>query len=263
MVPGASSDISYAEPARCVADGVVPFAIAESDARERAAQSIRRAWLAPSKIARRVRRDALRRVYLPFWAFDAHAVGYWSAAGATRGIIEMDFCNLLVSAERRSDSTSSLPFEPLLSRAVHSYDAREVGTSTIAEAQRNEDEAILLAHARIERELAAVARRGRPAKERDKLQFSRVEYARESSKRLLLPLWLFEYRYLGGSHRIAINGADGRVVGAAPTSVVKVAFVGVAVLWFALFLEDAETALSIPLRMAEGVRWLVRRTISS
>src|SRR5438067_6278868 len=109
MVLGASSDISYAEPARFAPDGVVPFLIAESDARERALRWIRRAWLAPSKIARLVRRDDVKRAYLPFWAFDARAIGYWNAAGVTRGIIEMDFCNVLVSAERRSDSAASLP----------------------------------------------------------------------------------------------------------------------------------------------------------
>ena len=46
-------------------------------------------------------------------------------------------------------------------------------------------------------------------------------------------------------------------------SVSKVALVTIAALWVILFLGDAETALSLPERMAEGVRWLVKRSLSS
>src|SRR2546423_1798739 len=130
----------------------------------------------------------------------------------------------------------------------------------IANAQRGQDDATLLAHATIERELAATTRRSRPPKERDKLLLSRVEYTRENCKRLLLPIWLIDYRYLGRSYRITIDGSTGNVTGEVPTSVAKVALVTIAALWIILFLGDAETALSIPVRMAEGVPRLVRRS---
>ena len=91
---------------------------------------------------------------------------------------------------------------------------------------------------------------------------SRVEYARESCRRLLLPMWSLDYRYLGRNYRIAIDGASGRVVGEVPKSFIKAALATVAVLWLILLFGDAETALSIPQRMAEGVRWLMRRSIS-
>src|SRR5205823_13101343 len=100
-------------------------------------------------------------------------------------------------------------------------------------------------------------------KERDKVSLSRVEYARENCRRLLLPIWLIDYRYLGRSYRITIDGSSGNVTGQVPTSVAKVALVTIAALRNILFLGDAETALPIPVRMAEGVRWLVRRSLSS
>ena len=114
----------------------------------------------------------------------------------------------------------------------------------------------------MERELAAAAKRDRPAKEREKLKLATVEYLRETCKQTLLPIWLLDYRYLGRSYRIAIDGASGRVVGEAPKSFVKAALATVAVLWLILLFGDADTALSIPQRMAEGVRWLMRRSIS-
>jgi len=244
-------------------DGIVPFAIDEPNARERALRWIRRSWLPPSKLGLRTRTDAVDGLYLPFWVFDAHAIGYWSGGSVTRGIIEMDFGNLLVCASRRANSNGMPWLEAPLPRAIRAYDRHLVAGRPITNAQRGEDEATLLAHARIERELAAAMRRSRPPKERDKLLLSRVEYTRENCKRLLLPIWLIDYRYLGRSYRITIDGSTGRVTGEVPTSVAKVTIVTLAALWVILFLGDAETALSLPVRMAEGVRWLVRRSLSS
>jgi len=244
-------------------DGIIPFAIDEPAARERAIRWIRRSWLPPSKLGHVSRSDAVNGFYLPFWVFDAHAIGYWSGGSVMRGIIEMDFGNLLVCADRGTDSNGMQALEPPLSKAVRAYDPRLVAGRPISNAQRGQDEATLLAHTRMERELAATTRRSRPPKERDKVLLSRVEYARENCKRLLLPIWLIDYRYLGRRYRITVDGSSGNVTGEVPTSVAKVALVTIAALWVILFLGDAETAMSIPVRMAEGVRWLVRRSLSS
>jgi hypothetical protein len=243
-------------------DGIIPFVIDEPDARERAVRWIRRSWFPPSKLGRVSRSHAVKGLYLPFWVFDAHAIGYWSGGSVMRGIIEMDFGNLLVCADRGADSDGMPALEPPLSKAVRPYDPRLVAGRPIIAAQRGQDEAILLAHTRMERELAATTRRSRPPKERDKVLLSRVEYARENCKRLLLPMWLIDYRYLGRSYHITIDGSSGNVTGEMPTSMAKVALVTIAAVWVILFLADAETALSIPVRMAEGVRWLVRRSLS-
>jgi hypothetical protein len=105
-------------------------------------------------------------------------------------------------------------------------------------------------------------KRSQARKERDKVNVSRVEYARESCRRLLWPVWFLDYRYLGRNYRIAIDGATGRVAGETPKSLAKAVFAAAALLWLILLFGDAETALSIPQRMAEGMRWLFRRTLS-
>ena len=262
MVLGELSDISSADAAPFRPDGVVPFAIAEPDARERAERWIKRTWLAPSKLVRLARGDAIKRLYLPFWTFDAHGIGYWSGPGVVRGIIEMDFFRLPVPADRAADPDGVPELDLSAMKSMRPYSLREIGLTAVADAGRGFDEAVALAHARIERELAAAAKRSRAAKERDKLNVSRVEYARESCRRLLWPVWFLDYRYLGRSYRIAIDGATGRVVGAAPKSLAKAALATAALLWLILLFGDADTALSIPQRMAEGMRWLFRRTLS-
>jgi hypothetical protein len=260
MMLGELSVTTSADPELFSPDGVVPFAIAEADARERAARWIRRTWLAPTKVARLIRSDALKRLYVPIWAFDARAIGYWGGPGVMRGIIEMDFFNLPISADRAGAPEWPLEIEAASIKSLRPFSMREIGMTAVAHSQRTFGEAVSLAHARIERELVTAAKRSRPPKERDKLNISRVEYAREVCRRLLVPIWQFDYRYLGRSYRIVIDGATGRVVGEAPKSLIKGALVTIALLWLVLLFGDAETALSIPERMAEGVRWLFRRS---
>src|SRR5437763_16553600 len=105
MMLGELSVTSFADPELFSPDGVVPFTIAEPEARERAARWIRRTWFVPSGLAHRVRDDAIQQLYRPYWLFDAHAVGYWSAVGVTRGIIEMDCSTLLISGEGGAGQT--------------------------------------------------------------------------------------------------------------------------------------------------------------
>jgi len=262
MVLGELSDTSSAERDLFRPDGVVPFAIAEPDARERAARWSRRTWLAPSRLVRLARTEAIKRLYLPFWVFDAHGIGYWAGPGVARGIIEMDFFRLPVPADRAGDPNGLPELEPAVLKSMRPYSLREIGLTAVADAGRGFDEATAVAHARMERELTAAAKRSRPSKERDKLNMSRVEYARESCRRLLWPVWLIDYRYLGRRYRIAIDGATGRVVGEAPKSLAKAALAIAVVLSLILLFGDAETALSIPQRMADGMRWLLRRTLS-
>lgn len=247
---------------RFAPDGVVPFAFDASTARRRALRWVRRAWFPPSKLAARAQSDALVRRYLPFWMFSTYATGYWSGSGATRGIIEMDFRSLLVCADRDADARWPSLLEPVMPGDVREFDATYVDGVDVVEGSRGLDEALSLAHARIERELADTARYGRRSRDRDKLQLSRVEHARETYRRVLLPVWLLEYRYCGRRYHLIVDGARGRVAGEAPQSIVKVALLVVASLWMILFVEDAETAMSIPVAIVEGVRWLVRRPLS-
>ena len=136
-------------------DGIVPFAIDEPNARERAVRWIRRSWLPPSKLGNVTETDAVEGLYLPFWAFDAHAIGYWSGGSVTRGIIEMDFGNVLVSADRGADSNGMPALEPPLSNAIRPYDRRLVAGRSITNAQRSRDESVMTLNYRPSRPLMA------------------------------------------------------------------------------------------------------------
>jgi DNA-directed RNA polymerase subunit RPC12/RpoP len=71
------------------AERMLPFSTSTAQAREAALRWIRRAWLAPGKVARLVRADAMKDVYLPFWMFDAHAIGPEACAESWRWTLEI------------------------------------------------------------------------------------------------------------------------------------------------------------------------------
>jgi hypothetical protein len=240
-------------------ESIVPFLVAAEDARGAAVRWIRGQWLAPSKLARLARTDAVKGVYLPFWTFDAHAVAHWDIASGTRGIIEMDFDDLLICGDREADPPLLEQLGPFPAKTLRPYDPRYVAGWTAVRAQRALDEAVTLAHARMEHELAAAAKRDRPAKEREKLKLAVVEYVRETCKQTLLPIWLLDYRYLGKRYRIAVNGATGQAAGYAPKSLLKLTLLGLCACWLYLFFQDPETALEVPLWIAKGLWWAIKR----
>jgi LSD1 subclass zinc finger protein len=240
-------------------ESIMPFLTSETEARAAASQWIRRAWLAPSKLARLARTGAIKGAYLPFWTFDAHAIAHWDRAGGVRGIIETDFDDVLVCAERDMDARLLAELEPFPSKALCAYDPRYAAGWTVGRAQREQDEAMRISHGQMERELLGAARHSQPAKERDKMQLRGVEYTRETCRQTLLPVWTLDFAYLKRRYRIAVNGATGKAAGSAPTSIAKVAVLTIVALWICLSLADPDLALRMPVLIAKGIRWIVTR----
>jgi len=207
---------------------IAPFALAEADARAAALAWLETRWLAPSTFAGQARRNSLAPSFVPCWIFAGHAVGHWEGPGL-RGIVEMDFSDIPISADPAADALpdSLAPWPP---RALRGVDSQPGEDRPQGRATRDVADAATLAHQRMERELMATARRSQPAKQRDRLRLLGVEYPRETSVLALLPVWSLDCAYLGRSHRIEINGATGRVSGSVPASVAKIVAAAAAML---------------------------------
>ena len=237
---------------------LIPFAVSEPDARASAQRWIRAQWFAPPVLARRARTGVIRASYVPFWTFDAHALGHWERAG-TRGIVNMDFVDVLACADPQEDAALLEALEPWPTRMRRAWDPRYVAGWTVASGTGRLPEASVAAHARMERDLVATAVRNQTAREREKVRLMGIEYTRETFAQTLLPIWRLDYTYLGRPYRIVINGANGTAVGKAPVSAVKIALVAVVALWLYVLAEDSATALAIPAWIARTVTWLVTR----
>ena len=218
---------------------IAPFVLAEADARAAALIWLESRWVAPGTFARQARRNTPSASFVPCWIFATHAVAHWEGPGV-RGIIEMDFVDLAMSADPAADALPD-SLAPWPSQALRPFDPQYEGNRPHGRATRDVGDAATLAHQRMERDLLATARRSQPAKQRDKLRLLGVEYPRETSVLALLPVWFVDCIYLGQTHRIAINGVTGRVGGSVPVSIEKIvaaaaalAALCVAVAWHAV-----------------------------
>jgi hypothetical protein len=199
---------------------IAPFVLAEADARAGALMWLAARWLAPWTFARQARRNPLAASFVPCWIFATHAVAHWEGPGL-RGIIEMDFVDLAISADPAADALPD-SLAPWPSQALRPLDPQYAGDRPQGRATRDVGDAATLAHQRMERDLIATARRSQPAKQRDKLRLLGVEYPRETPVLALVPVWSVDCVYLGRTHRIAVNGATGRVAGSVPASIEKI-----------------------------------------
>lgn len=207
---------------------IAPFVLAEADARAGALIWLETRWLAPWSLARQARRSTPVASFVPCWIFATHAVAHWDGPGP-RGIVEMDFVDLAISADPAADALPD-SLAPWPSQALRPVDPQSVGGRPQGRATRDVGDAATLAHQRMERDLLATARRSQPAKQRDKLRLLGVEYPRETSVLALLPVWFVDCVYLGRTHRIAINGVTGRVGGSVPVAIEKIVVVAAALL---------------------------------
>ena len=123
-------------------------------------------------------------------------------------------------------------------------------------AKRELDDASRLAHGQIERALLTMARRGQPAKERDKVQLRGVEYSREVARQTILPIWTLHYTYFSRRYRIVVNGATAKAAGSAPASIGKVTLIAIVAFGVGLSIADPQTALRVPELAVAGLRGL-------
>jgi hypothetical protein len=75
-----------------------------------------------------------------------------------------------------------------------------------------------------------------------------TDYADETFKHILLPVWMAAYKYNGKSYRFLVNGQTGEVQGERPWSIWKIGFTVLLVAALALgavYLADPE-ALGLP-----------------
>ena len=152
-----------------------PAAVAAADRAVRARggrRARRRADMARGAVARAVDVRAARRVatrrrpsFVPCWMFAAHAVAHWEGPGL-RGIVEMDFVDLPISADPAADALPD-SLAPWPSQALRPVDPQYAGDRPQGRATRDVGDAATLAHQRMERDLLATARRSQPAKQRE------------------------------------------------------------------------------------------------
>ena len=254
---GSAQLVPYDEPKPAFRpEGVLPFKVAEPEARDRIRAWYGKLWLAPGALKRRALTDTVKGVYLPYWTFDAHVEADWSADagfyyyttetyvqnGETRtrqvrnvrwepaaGHVSTFFDDDLVCASVGVHPNLLRGIEPFPTQDVKPYDAGFV-TGWLVE--------------RYQIDLVGAAQRARAAMDA-KLQMLCIQqiradtfrnlnvcadYSKQTFKHILAPAWLLTYTYGVRSFQCAMNGVTGAIAGEYPKSPWKIALLVVVVL---------------------------------
>ncbi|AEF99720.1 hypothetical protein [Methylomonas methanica] len=240
---------------------LLPFAIDETNARQRFQQWIAGLWFAPNAVKKYARSDTkLNGVYLPFWTFDSHtATTYVGERGDVYYVqerVQVVRNNRVVTETRQ---VPKIRWTPVSGRVQRFFDDVLVGASNslprkILDALQPWDLQALtpynenyLSGFRSEYyqvELADGFDLARQVMDNqiyadicrdiggDQQRIHQVDTHHNGTtyKHCLLPVWSSAFRYRDKPYRFVINGRTGKVQGERPYSVWKIAFAGLAAL---------------------------------
>jgi hypothetical protein len=239
---------------------VLPFTVTESDVREAMRAWYASKWLAPGALRKKAALDTIRGVYLPYWTFDASVRANWSAESGTyyyttetvrgsdgrpqtRQVRHVRWQPASGQVEHFFDdepipgSTGVHPgllgrVGPFPAAGLVPYDTAYLSGFVVEHYQVVLIDAARSARESMDRQLRDLCAASVPGDTHRNLRVD-AEYAGETFKHILVPVWLLAYRFRGRDHQVVVNGHTGRIAGEYPRSAWKVAalvLVGIAVL---------------------------------
>ncbi len=235
---------------------VLPFAIPEDEARARFER-----WLAhgnlfrPADLARSARGAGIRGVYLPFWAFSLHTASDWQASigeywyrtetytvvvnGKSRtrtrrvrmtewwplaGKYQQFHSDYLVSGSKGISQADADRLQPFRLEGLKRYHPRFLAGWLSEEFSVDEGAALAASRSEFARRQERAVGAFLPGDTHRGLQLSN-RFSRVESNRVLLPIYVFSYRFGASVHRFLLNGQTGRATGTKPLSAARIALV--------------------------------------
>jgi predicted RNA-binding Zn-ribbon protein involved in translation (DUF1610 family) len=258
---------------------LVPFVLAEGEARAAMVKWMGSLWFAPSTLLEYARKGrAMNGMYVPFWTFDADTDSRYTGQRGEH-YYETQTVTVMVNgkSERRQEQVRKTRWYSASGRVSRGFDdVLVMGSNSLPPRLGNEltpwDLSVLepyspefLAGFQAEGYTVALADADQSAKATmarvieddvrrdiggDEQRISSVDtdYSAETFKHILLPVWMAAYKYNGKSYRCLVNGQTGEVQGERPWSVWKITFavlLVVTIILGAVYLNDPE-ALGLP-----------------
>jgi predicted RNA-binding Zn-ribbon protein involved in translation (DUF1610 family) len=247
-------------------EGVLPFRVSETQAREGIRRWYGSLWLAPSALKRRALTDTVRGVYLPYWTFDAQVEADWTADA---GHYYYESQTVWVNGQARTQQVRKVRWEPASGHVSHFFDDDLVcasvgvqpalirGIEPFPTKESKPYDAAYVAGWVVERyqiDLVGAAQRARAGMDA-KLQTmcaSQVpgdtyrnlavhpDYSQQTFKHILAPVWLLQYSYGARSFQCVMNGVTGAVSGRYPKSPWKIALIVLVVIVVVLIILSSQ-----------------------
>ncbi len=233
-------------------ESLLPMKISEQQVRESIRNWYGNRWFAPNALKRAAWTDSVKGLYIPYWTFDAQVHADWEAEsgyhyyetetytdneGRTQtrqvmrtrwvpssGVVDHFFDDELVSASRGVQPELLRKIEPFPTTSdLLPYKAGFLSGWVVERYQIDLVTAAKEARDEMEQAMNSLCAQQVPGDTHRNLEV-RTDYAGQTYKHILVPLWLLSYTYGTERFQVVINGYTGAIAGKYPKSWVKILF---------------------------------------
>lgn len=219
---------------------LVPFETTEDDCRKNTAVWLESSWMTPRGLRKLARSAEYIPIYIPFWTFDADTDATWRAEVAhtrtrTTGVgknrrttthtewkwesgrAKLNIDDLLVSGTNKISSVLIKQMRGYNLNKMVAYDASFLAGMQAQVYDINLEESWELARTQM-RERTKKACKNQATSGRMRNFSMNLDFANESWRYILLPIYLTTYKYDSRSWQVMIHGQTGTVAGQRPVS---------------------------------------------
>lgn len=229
---------------------LIPFIIPQTKVREDIRRWYGSHWFAPNKLGKKALTDTLHGIYLPYWTFDAQVHADWQAESGeyyytrdkdgnsqrhvrwswSSGALDHFFDDLLIPASRGVHPALLEKVGPFPTTGqLVPYDPGYLTGWVVEQYQIDLRAAADASYANMEHTMRNLCGSAVPGDTYRNLQVA-TQYAGQTFKHVLLPVWLLTYTYGTKNYQVIVNGVTGKIEGEYPLSWIKIALVTLAAL---------------------------------
>jgi ribosomal protein S27E len=241
-------------------ESLLPFKIDQGVVRDSIRNWYRTRWFAPNRLKTAALTDTLHGVYLPYWTFDARVNANWRAEsgyyyyttetyrdanGETKsrqvqhirwqpssGHLNHFFDDELVCASKGIQGDLMQKVENFPTKELIPYSASYLAGWTVEQYQLDLIAAAQESRKRMEQKVESMCDSQVPGDTHRNLQVE-ADFADQTFKHVLLPLWFVTYNYGAKTYQVLVNGVTGEIAGKHPLSFWKIFFLVVFLLMIA------------------------------
>ena len=230
-------------------ESLLAFKIAESAVRDKIRQWYASRWFSPNRLKSGAFTDTVKGFYLPYWTFDAQVAADWTAESGyyyyttefytdanghqqsrqvqhtrwqpSSGHVDHFFDDELVSASVGVNAQLMRKIEPFPTHELVPYDAGFLAGWVVEQYQIDLVNAANIARQEMEKEITKMCAHEVPGDTYTNLQVN-ADYAGQTFKHILAPVWMLAYLYDGRNFQVVVNGYTGAIAGHYPKSWIKI-----------------------------------------
>jgi hypothetical protein len=231
-------------------ESLLPMKISEDKVRDAIRQWYGSRWFAPNQLKRAALTDTVKGLYIPYWTFDAQVHAQWTAESGYYYYVTEEYRD--ANGQLQTRQVQKIRWEPSSGELDHFFDdelvpaSRGVQPEMLRRIEPFPTTKELVSYnpgflsgwvvERYQIDLVAAAKEAREEMdgEMERLCADEVpgdthrnlqvddDYAGQTFKHILVPIWLLTYNYGAQNFQVVINGYTGTIAGKYPKSWVKI-----------------------------------------